>query len=288
MNVDVLKKIPLLAKLNADEAARLSELLAGRSFKENEPVIWVGEPGEELFLINSGRVQVTSPDDQGRDVLLGTLGPGDFFGDVALLDGGPRTASVRTIEPAELCVLKRSDFLRFLREHPDAALDVLSIVGHRHRETLDKLRGVRNPQAAIERQSTPWQRTADIIAKVSASQAFVLVHVIWFGGWIGSNLLLPEGRRFDPFPFGFLTLVVSLEAIFLSIFVLISANRAGEKDRIRADADYQTNVKSQYEIMQLHAKLDKLIAAVPGDRAAPRRPDESAEAEPTGPVAGRS
>jgi uncharacterized membrane protein len=205
-------------------------------------------------------VQVTTPDEQGREVVLSTLGPGDFFGDVALLDGGPRTASVRTIEACDMCVLKRSDFLQFLREHPDAAIDVLSVLGRRHRETLDKLRGVANPNATIDRQSTAWQRVADVIAAVSASQPFVLFHVLWFGAWILLNVFLPESKRFDPFPFGLLTLIVSLEAIFLSIFVLISANRAGEKDRIRADANYQTNVKAQYEIMQLHSKLDKLLA----------------------------
>jgi uncharacterized membrane protein len=85
-------------------------------------------------------------------------------------------------------------------------------------------------------------------------------------------VFLPESKRFDPFPFGFLTLVVSLEAIFLSIFLLISANRAGQKDRIRADADYQTNVKSQYEIMQLHAKLDKILQRVPAEPAESREP----------------
>ena len=64
----------------------------------------------------------------------------------------------------------------------------------------------------------------------------------------------------DPYPFGLLTMIVSLEAIFLSIFVLISENRAGEKDRIRADLDYQVNLKAQHEIMRLHEKLDQLAA----------------------------
>ena len=64
----------------------------------------------------------------------------------------------------------------------------------------------------------------------------------------------------DPYPFGLLTMIVSLEAIFLSIFVLISQNRASEKDRIRADLDYQVNLKAQHEIMRLHAKFDQLVA----------------------------
>ena len=64
--------------------------------------------------------------------------------------------------------------------------------------------------------------------------------------------------QFDPFPFGLLTMIVSLEAIFLSIFVLISQNRQSEKDRVRSNIDYEVNVKAEMEIAQLHDKTDRL------------------------------
>jgi uncharacterized membrane protein len=157
-----------------------------------------------------------------------------------------------------MLVLGRDDFLKFLRQNPDAGIDVLATIGKRYRETLEKLRGVTNANTVIERSASRWERIADTIAAISASQAFVLIHVLWFGSWIVINMAMGQDRGFDPFPFGLLTLIVSLEAIFLSIFVLISANRSGIKDRIRADADYQVNSKAQYEIMQLHAKLDRM------------------------------
>jgi len=256
MDIRLLRKIPLFSRLGDAELSRLDPLLRVQTYGANEPVIWIGEAGNEVFLIQSGRVAVSTPDETGKDVVLSTLGPGEFFGDLALLDGGPRSASVRTIEPCSMLVLGRDDFLTFLRQHPDVAIDMLATIGKRYRETLEKLRGVTNANEVIEKSATGWERTADIIASISASQPFVLAHVAWFGIWILLNVF--PVLAWDPFPFGLLTLIVSLEAIFLSIFVLVSANRSGEKDRIRADTDHQVNMKAQYEIMQLHAELDRL------------------------------
>lgn len=260
MELDLLRKIPLLSRLDDAELSRLAPVIKQRSFPDNEPIMWIGEAGDEVFLIESGKVAVSAPDEQGREVVLATLGAGDFFGDLALLDSGPRSASVRTLEPCRMLVLNRDDFLQFLRQNPDAAIDVLAVMGKRYRDTLEKLRGVTNANLVIERSATRWERIADTIAEISASQAFVLLHVLWFGLWMAFNVIKKDG--WDPFPFGLLTLIVSLEAIFLSIFVLISANRSSAKDRIRADADYQVNMKAQYEIMQLHAKIDRLTDKV--------------------------
>src|SRR5262245_22649534 len=99
MENGILRTIPLLARLDDAELSRLNALLQHRSMAAHEPVIWVGEAGTEVFIIKSGRVAVTAPDEHGKEVILSTLGPGDFFGDLALLDGGPRSASVRTLEP---------------------------------------------------------------------------------------------------------------------------------------------------------------------------------------------
>ncbi|MCS7034107.1 MAG: DUF1003 domain-containing protein [Phycisphaerae bacterium] len=261
MYTRLLAQIPLFSQLQPDDLQELTTLLKEREYAANQPIFWIGDKGDDLFIIRKGRVQVSYPDEQGREQLLAVLQEGAFFGDLSLLDGGPRTATARTIEPTSVYTLSREDFLAFLRKHPHAAIEVLSVLGSRQREILDKLRGVTNANQVIEQKATTWQRVADVIAAVSASQGFVLFHVAWFTIWVVLNVIQGE-KGFDPFPFGLLTLIVSLEAIFLSIFVLISQNRSGEKDRIRADADYQVNLKAQHEIMQLHAKLDRLAEAV--------------------------
>jgi CRP/FNR family cyclic AMP-dependent transcriptional regulator len=261
MNIQLLSAIPLFSKLDPDELNSLASLLKERSVEAHQPIFWVGDRGDELYLIQSGSVQVSCPDETGKEVVLAHLTAGSFFGDLSLLDGGLRTASVRTVEPCTLLTLSRGDFLRFLEAHPKAAIEVLMVLGNRQRDMLQKLRGVTNANQVIADRTTTWQKIADIIAAVSANQFFVLIHVVWFAVWVGYNMIMGE-EGFDPFPFGLLTLIVSLEAIFLAIFVLISQNRAGEKDRIRADADFHVNLKAQYEIMQLHQKVDQLLESV--------------------------
>ncbi|MFF3562649.1 DUF1003 domain-containing protein [Streptomyces sp. NPDC002574] len=89
-------------------------------------------------------------------------------------------------------------------------------------------------------------RVADVITRFAGSMGFVYVHVVWFTGWILANEgLLGRTAVFDPFPFGLLTMVVSLEAIFLSTFVMVSQNRQAARDTIRADLDFETNVRSE-------------------------------------------
>src|SRR5205823_14016367 len=145
---------------------------------------------------------------------------------------------VRADGDVQLLSLSRHDFLEFLRRNPSAGIHILTVLGQRQREMLEKLRGVKNVNEVMEERTTRWQKVADVIAAVSASQAFVVFHVIFFIAWMVLNKVLDEKKSLDPPPYNLLTMIVSLEAIFLSIFVLVSQNRAGEKDRIRADLDY--------------------------------------------------
>jgi uncharacterized membrane protein len=112
---------------------------------------------------------------------------------------------------------------------------------------------------AVEEKLTTVQRIADAAAAFSGSISFLVVHMAWFAGWIAVNLdFVPGVHAFDPFPFGLLTMVVSLEAIFLSCMVLISQNRQAAKERIRSDAEYDANMRAGLEVTQLHVKLDTL------------------------------
>ena len=99
-------------------------------------------------------------------------------------------------------------------------------------------------------------RIADVITEFSGRTVFVYLHVIWFAAWILMNDGYYGVKPFDPFPYGLLTMIVSLEAIFLSIFVLISQNRQAQKDRVRSDIEYEVNVKAEMEVAHLHDKID--------------------------------
>jgi CRP/FNR family cyclic AMP-dependent transcriptional regulator len=263
MDLDLLSNIPLFAKLTEPELQDLAGLLKEQRVANQQPVFWIGDEGSDFYLVQVGRVSVCYPDEAGHEVTIAVLGSGDFFGEISLLDGGPRTATVRADGDVVLLTLTRHDFLEFLKRNPVAAIHILTVLGQRQREMLDKMRGLKNVNEVIEQHTSAWQRIADVIAAVSASSWFVMFHLIWFGAWMIYNKIKGPDAV-DPYPYGLLTMIVSLEAIFLSIFVLVSQNRSGEKDRIRADLDYQVNLKAHLEVMQLHRKIDRIERAVAG------------------------
>jgi len=272
---DPLGHIALFARLNRDERAALFAAMEERECAPQETIVWLGDTGDSFFLISSGRVVITIPNESGQHIILNTLEEGGFFGEISLVDGGPRTATVRAIEASKLLMLSRAAFHSFVRQRPDVAIEILTVMGQRLRSSTEHLRSLKNPNEVFAecRRASLWQKVSDVIAAVAASQWFTALHLVWFGVWIVINVagplmltgavLVPDEKKgllpwwvFDPFPFGLLTMVVSLEAIFLSIFVMVSQNRQSEKDRLRTDLDYQVNVKAQTEIMAIARKLD--------------------------------
>lgn len=254
---DVLAHVPLFSRLEADERAGLTQLLRTRRFPAHQPVFWIGERGDDFYVVQSGKVMVSCPDETGKDVTLAQLGPGHFFGEISLLDGGPRTATVRATIDTVLLSLGREDFLRFLEAHPKAAVHMLSVLGQRHRETLDRMRGIRNVNEAVAENRTRWNSIAEWIANFTATQWFVMANILFCTVWMITNFC--ARKPFDQAPsFSVLGLIITVEALFISLFVLISQAQQGQRDRIRADLDYQVNLKAHQEVMQLHKKVDLL------------------------------
>lgn len=258
---DLLGTVPLFQRLSSHERGDLESVLERRAFALGERIFSIGEPGDSLYIVGTGTVELFVKDDAGGKIVLTVCGHGEVFGELSLFDGGPRTASAVALEEATLLVLDRADLLAFLQQHPAASLDLLTTMGQRIRSTDEILRRrvARNINEEMEIRSTTVERISDVIAAFSGSIAFLVANGIWFVAWIVWNML-PLGTHFDPYPFSFLTMVVSLEAIFLSIFVLVSQNRQAAKDRLRADAEYEVNFKAELEIRQLHEKMDFLTA----------------------------
>jgi CRP/FNR family transcriptional regulator, cyclic AMP receptor protein len=271
-NLAILSGIPLFKLLDESEQQDLIRVLAQRSCAPGEKIFSFGEPGDSLYIVTGGRVELFIKDTTGTKIVLTVCEPGDVFGELSLFDGGSRTASAVSMDESDLLVLDRQDLVKFLRKNPDAALDLLTMMGQRIRATDELLRkaAARNINEEMEVRLTVFQRIADIIAAFSGSMAFLALNAVWFLGWIMWNTI-PGLPHFDPYPFGFLTMVVSLEAIFLSIFVLISQNRQTEKDRLRNDTEYAVNLRAELEVAHLHEKIDflteELLARLPrGER----------------------
>lgn len=261
---DLLKEVTLFQLLDEQERADLLSNMQSVDYTAGETLFEVGAPGDALYVVASGMVEMFFKNDTGERIVLETARRGDFFGDLSLLDGGSRSASVTALEESTLLRLDRRNLEEFLRGHPQAAMDLLAAMGRRLRVTVEQLRHTASRNANTESEDTrgPIVKAADWIAKFSGSLTFLFLHVFGFAIWIVVNKLDLGIEHFDPYPYGFLTLAVSLEAIFLSVFVLLSQNRQVEKDRIRSDIEYDVNLKAELEIAHLHEKVDRLTSDV--------------------------
>jgi len=266
----LLTDIPFFHFLDENERVALAAQLEEVQLPEGQVLFNYGEPGDCLYVIRTGKAEVFFKDDTGTRIVLEVAGTGDVVGELSLLDGGPRTASVVVTENLDALRLDRGDLDQFLRTHPAAAIDLLSAMGRRLRVSAERLRHTasRNVNVEAEDKRTAVQKAADWIADFSGSIPFLMIHIVFFAVWIGLNItIVPFAPMFDPFPFGLLTMAVSLEAIFLSVFVLLSQNRQAAKDRIRADVEYEVNIKAEMEVAHLHEKVD-LMNANAADTAA--------------------
>ena len=119
---DLLRHIPLFARLPEDQLAELVGMLRPQRFAAQQPIFWIGDSGSDFYIVQVGRVTLSYPDSLGKEITLADVGPGHFFGEISLLDGGPRTATARAQTECILITLNRADFIRFLEQRPLAAV----------------------------------------------------------------------------------------------------------------------------------------------------------------------
>ncbi len=252
--------IDLFAHLSAGDRAGLAELVDRRALEAGETLFSIGDPGESLFVVRSGRVELFLKDTAGQKIVLSVADPGDIFGELALLDGGARSASVVALAETELLELSRAHLLPLFQRSPEVALRLFAGMGQMTRKADDllKARVSRNANIEAEANLSRLQKVADWISDFSGRMPFLILNALWFLVWIAVNTLPLGVEAFDPYPFGLLTMIVSLEAIFLSCFVLISQNRQAEKDHVRSDIEYEVNIKAELEIAHLHEKTDRI------------------------------
>jgi len=259
----LLAEVPLFSLLDEQERATLAERLDTVTFAGGASVFERGDPGDSLYVVRSGEIEIFFKNDTGERIVLETARTGDFFGEISLLDGGARTASAVATKDVEAVVVDREDLEELIRLKPHAAMDLLAATGRRLRETNEKLRHTasRNVNEETQDNRSTVMKVADWISEFSGSLPFLFIHLGLFFIWIvlnsGPLSHLPFGS-FDPFPYGLLTMVVSLEAIILSVFVLLSQNRQVARERVRNDIEYDINLKAELEIAHLHEKFDHL------------------------------
>ena len=257
----ILTEIDHLRDLQPAEQAALAERIELLTFTPGETIFGYGDPGHAMYIVRSGEVEIYVKNDQGEKVVLEVSKAGDVFGEVSLLDDGPRTAWVTAIGDVEVLRLDREHFEDYVRLYTPAALNLLSVTARRLRKTDELIRRTvsRNANDVSEEQKTLAAVVADSVTKWSGNVGSVFFHVCAFGVYALINLgIVRMIKPFDPFPFGLLSDLVGIEAIFLTLFVLASQNRQRARDQIRSDIEFETSVNTELKIAHLHEKIDRL------------------------------
>jgi len=134
LSLVVLRNIPLFSGLDERELERLSKVAIRRRAARGEQVVRAGEDAETLIVLLTGRAKVTNFDEEGREIILAWLSPGEFFGEMGLIDGSPRSANVVAVEPCELLILGKHEFERCMQDNFQVAKKLMQILVRRLRE----------------------------------------------------------------------------------------------------------------------------------------------------------
>ena len=259
MTLEAIRSVPLFASLDDAAAVDLRNLLSDKMVPQNTRLFRQGDKGNAMYLIQSGRVRISIQDDESHELTLAELAQGDFFGEMSIIDGRQRSANAHVIEDARLAVLSRDAFLSFVRTNPDVALEMLSALTDRLRRTDELLRSrvSRNVNEEAQARETLADRAADLIAEFGGSWKFIGFSMAVIVFWIILNSYVLVGG-FDPKPYQMLNLGLAIIAGMQAPIIMMSQNRQGEKDRLRADLDYQVNLKNELSLAEVLRRIDVL------------------------------
>jgi CRP/FNR family cyclic AMP-dependent transcriptional regulator len=260
MTVETLRQVPLFESLDDATARELCGLIETVDCPANQVLFHAGDVGDAMYVIESGKVRICVQARDGHEMTLAELGRGDFFGEMVLLDGERRSADAVVAEDARLALLSREHFLSFMRSSPDVALEMLTALANRLRHTDELLRhsATRNVNVEAAAQLTLADRAADIIAEFGGSWKFIFAAVLFFNTWVLINTWLLADRAFDVYPYLLLSTGINMLAVLQAPIILMSQNRQSHKDRLRAEIDYQVNLKNELALNEIIQRLKTL------------------------------
>jgi CRP/FNR family cyclic AMP-dependent transcriptional regulator len=260
---DSLSRIPLFKRLTPEELEQLAKEVDQVQFDADETIFNEQDKGDALYVVETGSVRIWVLDEDVKPVTLAELKNGEFFGELAVLDRGPRSTNATPITQTTLHRLSSDDFQAFLMKHPDVAIDVICEIGARMRQTntLVSQRATRNINVEMEQRATIGQRIADRVASFGGSWTFIIIYVSFLVAWMSFNTFVlihyghgENGAQFDPYPYILLNLMLSMTAALQAPIIMMSQNRAAEKDRLAAEQDFKVNLKSELMLEELMRK----------------------------------
>jgi uncharacterized membrane protein len=256
---EVLKSVPLFALLDEDETAVLAGQVELKRFAPRQRIYKAGDPGGRAYVMVSGKVQLTTVDEDQQEVVIDEPADGEFFGFASMLDQTPHQTTATALEETVCVEVDGHDISVLLQRKPLAGMDMLTVLGRQYHasQQLVRVRSMRNPNEVIESEATFGERIADAVAHFGGSWGFILAFGAVLIVYTASNVALGRAA-WDPYPFILLNLFLSMLAAVQAPVIMMSQNRQDTKDRLRGELDYEVNRRAESEIQGLARKLNLL------------------------------
>jgi CRP/FNR family cyclic AMP-dependent transcriptional regulator len=255
-NPEVFKHVPLFALLDEEETAVLAAQVELKHFRPRQRIYRLGDPAGRAYVVVSGKVQVTTVDEDQQEVVVSEPTHGDFFGFASMIEQTPHQTGAIALEETVCIEIDRNDIAILLERKPLAGIDMMTVLGRQVHaaQELVRTRSMRNPNQVIEEKFTLGDRIADSVAHFGGSWSFIISFGLLIIGYSAINVGL--GRNaWDPYPFILLNLFLSMLAAIQAPVIMMSQNRQDVKDRVRGELDFEVNRRAESEIQGLSRKL---------------------------------
>jgi CRP/FNR family transcriptional regulator, cyclic AMP receptor protein len=258
-NPEALRHVPLFALLDPEETAVLAGQVELKKFAPRQRIYKMGDNTGQAYVMVSGRVRVTTLDQDHQEVVVDEPGHGEFFGFASMLEQTPHQTTAVALEETECLEVDRHDISVLLQRKPMAGMDMLTVLGRQFHasQQLVRLRANRNANEIIEKKATFGERIADSVAHFGGSWAFIIAFLIVLVIYTATNIALRRSA-WDPYPFILLNLFLSMLAAIQAPVIMMSQNRQDAKDRVRSELDFDVNRRAEMEIQGLARKLNLL------------------------------
>ena len=254
-----LRNVPLFALLDDDELAVLAAQVDLKHFAPRQRIYKLGDPGGRAYVLISGRVSVTTVDEDQQEVVVSEPMAGEFFGFASMFEESPHHTSAIALEETVCIETDRHDIEVLIERKPHAGLDILTVMARQVHagQELARTRSMRNPNQVIAEEATFGERIADAVARFGGSWSFIISFGLAIAAYSAINVALGKAA-WDPYPFILLNLFLSMLASVQAPVIMMSQNRQDTKDRLRGELDFEVNRRSESEIQGLSRKLNLL------------------------------
>ena len=255
-NPEVLKHVPLFALLDEEETAVLAGQVELKTFAPRQRIYKIGDQSEQAYVMVSGKVRVTTVDEDQQEIVVDEPSHGEFFGFASMLEQTPHQTNALAVEETVCLEVSRDDIAVLLERKPHAGMDMLAVLGRQFHtsQQLVRSRAGRNPNVVIEEKETFGERIADAVARFGGSWTFIIIFGTVLTVYTAINVVLGTSA-WDPYPFILLNLFLSMLAAIQAPVIMMSQNRQDGKDRVRSELDFDVNRRAEFEIQTLSQKL---------------------------------